>query len=58
MDKKSLVIVSIIVIVLACVLGIARAYIQPSPRYTPHRDENNAYTEYLKKNNINQKENK
>ena len=47
----------ILIIVVVVVLSILRAVFFPSPRYTVNRDKENAYTEYLKKNNIDQKGN-
>ncbi|WP_167511319.1 hypothetical protein [Pseudobutyrivibrio xylanivorans] len=53
MNKKTV----IALIVFIVVLSILRAIVLPSPRFTPNRDKENAYTEYLKKNNIEQKGN-
>ena len=51
MSKKA----TIILLVVIAVLSILRAVFFPSNRYGIDRDDSNAYTEYLKKNNIEQK---
>ena len=51
MSKKA----TILLLVTIAVLSILRVVFFPSHRYEIDRDDNNAYTEYLKKNNIEQK---
>lgn len=50
-NKKAI----IVLLILVGILSVARAILFPSPRFLIDRDEENAYTEYLNKNNINQK---
>lgn len=51
MNKRILIVLLIVV----ATLSFFRAVFFPSHRYGIDRDENNVYTEYLKKNNIEQK---
>lgn len=51
MGKKA----TIILLVVIAVLSILKVVFFPSHRYGIDRDDNNAYTEYLKKNNIEHK---
>ena len=51
MSKKA----TIILLVVIAVLSILRAVFFTSNRYGIDRDDSNVYTEYLKKNNIEQK---
>lgn len=56
-NKMSNNMAALIIVVVCILLAILRVCIFPSPRYNINRDKENAYTEYLKKNNINQKGN-